>query len=65
MKKCDLIMRHADFKMGEKDNKDVILLKEEFFANTIQVELIASDILKRIMANRNNWDQSVVNGQTR
>ena len=46
MQKPDILTRHVDFEKGERDNADVILLKDEFFANTIQVEPIADELIK-------------------
>ena len=52
-------MRRADFEKGERDNADIILLKNEFFANTIQVEPIANEPIKQVLRARNNKDRSV------
>ena len=60
MKKPDFLTRRSDFKTGENNNADVILLKDEFFANTIQVEPIAEELMKRILQAPNNRDRSVV-----
>ena len=46
MQKPDILTRRADFEKGERDNADVILLKDEFFANTIQVKSIADELIK-------------------
>ena len=59
MKKADLISRRADFKAGEDDNTDVMLLKNDLFISTIEVEPIADDLMKRIIRCRNNKDNSV------
>ena len=59
MQKPDILTRRADFEKGERDNANVILLKDEFFANTIQVEPIADELLRRILRARNNKDRSV------
>ena len=47
MKKADLIMRRADFKMGENDNTNITLLKEDLFISVINVEPIADELMKR------------------
>ena len=60
MQKPDILTRRADFEKGERDNADVILLKDKFFANTIQVEPIADKLIKRILRAHNNKDCSVV-----
>ena len=46
MQKPDILTRHADFEKGKRDNTDVILLKDDLFANTIQVESIADELIK-------------------
>ena len=56
MQKPDILTRRVDFEKGERDNANVILLKDEFFANTIQVEPIADELLRRILRARNNKD---------
>ena len=60
MQKSDILTRHADFEKGAKVNADIILLKDEFFANTIQVEPIADELTRRILRARNNRDRSVI-----
>ena len=60
MQKPDILTRRADFEKGERDNADVVLLKDEFFANTIQVEPIADELTRRILRARNNRDRSVI-----
>ena len=59
MQKPDILMRCADFEKGERDNANIILLKDVFFANTIQVKPIADELVKWILRARNNRDQSV------
>ena len=60
MQKPDILTRRADFEKGKKDDADVVLLKDEFFANTIQVEPIADKLTRRILRACNNKDRSVV-----
>ena len=57
----DVLTRHADFVKWKKDNAYIILLKDESFANTIQDEPFADELLiKIILTARNNKDQSEV-----
>ena len=60
MQKPDILTGCVDFEKGEGDNADVVLLKDKFFANTIQVEPIANEPTERILRARNNKDRSVV-----
>ena len=46
MQKPDIPTRRADFEKGERDNADIIWLKDEFFANMIQVQPIADELIK-------------------
>ena len=55
-----ILMKHVDFEKGERDNADVVLLKDKFFANSIQVEPIADELTRQILRARNNKDCSVV-----
>ena len=54
MKKADLLTRRADFQAGRGDNSDIVLLKEDAFTRAIQVEPIASNLVKRIRDRRNH-----------
>ena len=46
IQKLDILTRRTDFEKGERDNANVVLLKDEFFANTIQVEQIANELTR-------------------
>ena len=59
MKKADLLTRRADFQAGRQDNSDIVLLKEDVFMRAIQVEPIASNLVKRIRDRRNHLDRAV------
>ena len=59
MKKADLLTRRTDFQTGREDNSDIILLKEDAFARAIQVEPVASNLVKRIRDRRNHLDRAV------
>ena len=56
MQKPYILTRHVDFEKGGRDNADVILLKDKFFANTIQVEPIADELSRQILRAHNNKD---------
>ena len=60
IQKPDILTRRADFEKGERDNADVVLLKDKFFSNTIQVVPIANELTRQILRARNNKDCSVV-----
>ena len=59
MKKANLLMHHADFKVGKDNNRDVVLLKYRLFVGDIQVELIAEDLMHHIQRARTNRDRAV------
>ena len=59
MKKANLLTHCTDFQAGREDNSDVILLMEDAFVQAIQVEPIASDLVKRIRDRSNLLDRAV------
>ena len=59
MKKADLLMHHADFKLGKDDNQEIVLLKDKLFVGSIQVEPIAEDLMRRIQRAKANRDRAV------
>ena len=59
MKKADLLTCNTDFQAGRQDNSNIFLLKEEVFAQAIQVGPIASNLVKRICDRRNHLDRAV------
>ena len=46
MQKLYILTGCADFEKEERDNADIILLKDEFFANMFQTKLIADELTK-------------------
>ena len=59
MVKADLLSRRADHDGGEKDNENVTVLKDEWFAQAISLEALDADFLRRIKQSRNNIDSQV------
>ena len=60
MAKADLLSRRADLEGGENDkNRDVIVLKPEWFANQITMNSLDDEILQRIRRSRANQDKAV------
>ena len=59
MGKADHLSRRADLDGGENDNKNVTVLKSEWFARPIIMEALDDDFMRRIRQSRNNLDRSV------
>ena len=48
MTKPDILLRRADFERGKKDNSDIVMLKPEWFIETLAVAYKDEKILERI-----------------
>ena len=48
MTKPDILSRRADFERGKKDNSDIVMLKPEWFIETLAVAYKDEKILERI-----------------
>ena len=45
MKKADILLRQADHERGENDNKNVILLKPEWFVQDITMNFLDLELI--------------------
>ena len=59
MKKADLLSRRADHERGENDNKNVTLLKPEWFIHDVTIESLDTNLVQRIKDSRKPMDKSV------
>ena len=59
MGKADHLSRRADLDGGENDNKNVTVLKSDWFARPIVMEALNEDFLRRIRQSKNNLDRKV------
>ena len=53
MGKADALSRMTGLEMGENDNKDIVLLKPEFFICSIELEYPENELLEKIKQNKN------------
>lgn len=59
MGKADLLSRHSDLDGGEKTDKNVMILKAEWFNHVLAIESLDDDLIRHIRQSFNNKDRSV------
>ena len=59
MKKADILLRWADYERGENDNKNITLLKLEWFVWDTTMNSPDLELVKKIKDNTNHIDKSV------
>ena len=59
MKKADILSRQVDYKRRENNNKNVTLLKPEWFIQDITMNSLDLELVQRIKDNASHIDKSV------
>ena len=59
MKKADILLRRADYERGENNNKNVTLLKPEWFIQDITINSPDLELVQRIKDNASYIDKLV------
>ena len=59
IKKADLLSRRADHERGENDNKNVILLKPDWFIHEITMESLDTNLVQRVKDSHRQVDKLV------
>ena len=59
MKKADILLRRADYERGENDNKNITLLKPEWFVQDTTMNSPDLKLVQRIKDNASYIDKSV------
>ena len=59
MKKADILSRQADYERRENDNKNVTLLKPEWFVQDTTMNSPDLELVQRIKDNTSHIDKSV------
>ena len=59
MKKANILSRQADYERGENDNKNITLLKPEWFIQEITMNSLDLELVQRIKDNASRIDKLV------